>query len=217
RRYEPAKPPVQQQQDTSTAQQNDQKPRFKQWGDTGQKPTVVVTDNTRNDQSVSQKPTVIPSAPSQPRVIPASGTSSQPGRVDPVRPNSNSGMQPISWDVKVTADNTNNGWTNSGWVVRKGQKIRIVGDGTVDLGKGKRSTPSGDPDIDDAQKLLKNVATGALIAVIGDDNNDFIYVGAERTFVATRDGALFLGINEGYLDDNKGAYAVKIEIVPDDK
>jgi hypothetical protein len=126
-------------------------------------------------------------------------------------------MQPISWDVKVTADNTNNGWTNSGWVVRKGQKIRIVGDGTVDLGKGKRSTPSGDPDIDDAQKLLKNVATGALIAVIGDDNNDFIYVGAERTFVATRDGALFLGINEGYLDDNKGAYAVKIEIVPDDK
>ena len=126
-------------------------------------------------------------------------------------------MQPIAWDVKVTADNTNNGWTNSGWVVRKGQRIRITGDGSVDLGKGKRSTPSGDPDIPDQQKLLKNVATGALIAVIGDNNNDFIYVGAERTFTATRDGALFLGINEGYLDDNKGTYAVKIEILPDDK
>ena len=63
---------------------------------------------------------------------------------------------------------------------------------------------------------LKNVATGALIAVIGDDNNDFIYVGAEREFTATRDGALFLGVNEGYLEDNSGAFNVKIEILPDE-
>ncbi|MFL6374561.1 MAG: hypothetical protein ACJ73D_07855 [Pyrinomonadaceae bacterium] len=34
---------------------------------------------------------------------------------------------------------------------------------------------------------------------------------------AARDGALFLGINEGYLDDNKGTYTVKIEVLPDDK
>ncbi len=68
----------------------------------------------------------------------------------------------------------------------------------------------------DEQKLLKNVATGALIAVIGDDNNDFIYVGAEREFVATRDGALFLGINEGHLEDNSGSFNVKIEIIPDE-
>jgi hypothetical protein len=226
RRYEPAKQPVQQapvqqpQQENSQAQQSDQKPRFKQWGDTGQKPTVVVTDNTRNNQTASQKPTVIPSTQNQPRVINTSATGSQPGRPDmavPTKQSSNSAPQPIAWDVKVLADNTNNGWTNTGWVVRKGQKIRITGDGTVDLGKGKSSTPSGDPDIPDAQKLLKNVATGALIAVIGDDNNDFIYVGATRTFTATRDGALFLGINEGYLDDNKGTYAVKIEILPDDK
>ena len=54
------------------------------------------------------------------------------------------------------------------------------------------------------------------LAVIGDDNNDFVYVGASREFTATRDGALFLGINEGYLDDNTGAYKVKIEIIPDD-
>jgi len=222
RKYEPARQSVQQppvvQQQTSQAQQNDQKPRFKQWGDSGQKPAVVVTDNNRSSQSVSQKPAANPSTQNQARVISASGTSSQPGRVDPVKQNSNgSKMQPIAWDVKVAADNTNNGWTNSGWVVRKGQRIRITGDGTVDLGKGKKSTPSGDADIPDQQKLLKNVATGALIAVIGDDNNDFIYVGAERTFTATRDGALFLGINEGYLDDNKGTYAVKVEILPDDK
>ncbi len=124
-------------------------------------------------------------------------------------------MKPIEWKVKVLADNTANGWTNSGWVVRKGQRIRISGDGKVSLGRGNSSTASGLPDLKDDQKLLKNVATGALIAVIGDDNNDFIYVGSEREFVASRDGALFLGINEGYLEDNSGSFNVKIEIIPE--
>ncbi len=125
-------------------------------------------------------------------------------------------MKPIEWQIKVLADNTANGWTNTGWVVKKGQRIRITGDGEVFLGKGRTSPPSGVASINDDQKLLKNVATGALIAVIGDDNNDFIYVGAEREFTATCDGALFLGINEGNLNDNSGAYNVKIEILPND-
>lgn len=124
-------------------------------------------------------------------------------------------MKPIEWKIKVLADNTSNGWTNSGWVVRKGQRIRITGDGKISLGRGNSTTASGIPTLNDDQKLLKNVATGALIAVIGDDNNDFIYVGAEREFVATRDGALFLGINEGHLDDNSGSFNVKIEIIPE--
>lgn len=124
-------------------------------------------------------------------------------------------MTPVLWTVKVLADNTANGWTNTGWVVKKGQRIRITGDGKVSLGKGKSSTASGTSEINDDQKLLKNVPTGALIAVIGDDNNDFIYIGAEREIVASRDGALFLGINEGYLDDNSGSFDVKVEIIPD--
>jgi len=133
------------------------------------------------------------------------------------RPDSSGGkLKPIAWTVKVLADNTANGWTNSGWVVKKGQRIRISGDGKISLGKGKTTTAAGDYTLDDNQKLLKNVATGALLAVIGDDNNDFIYVGSEREFVATRDGALFLGINEGNLDDNSGSFNVKIEIIPDD-
>lgn len=134
----------------------------------------------------------------------------------PSVPKSNpTNVKPISWTVKVLADNTANGWTNSGWVLRKGQRIRITGEGKVSLGRGRSSSASGISDLQDDQKLLKNVPTGALIAVIGDDNNDFIYVGAEREFVATRDGALFLGINEGFLDDNTGSFNVKVEILPD--
>ena len=181
-------------------------------------PTGAPQLNTATNRNASYKPEQKPEpkAPITPKVITTDDTDR--GGVPPARTN-NTGekMKPIGWDVKVLADNTANGWTNTGWVVKKGQRIRITGDGKVSLGKGQNSTPSGVPTLDDPQKLLKNVPTGALVAVIGDDNNDFIYVGAEREFTATRDGALFLGINEGYLDDNSGSYNVKIEILPDGK
>jgi hypothetical protein len=124
-------------------------------------------------------------------------------------------MEPVELSVRVLADNTSNGWTNSGWVVRRGQRIRIVGDGEVSLGQGRTSSPAGLYEVEDPDKLMPAVPTGALLAVIGDDNNDFIYVGLEREFVATRDGPLFLGLNEGNLDDNTGAFDVKIEILPE--
>jgi hypothetical protein len=113
--------------------------------------------------------------------------------------------------VGVKADNANNGWTNSGLVVRKGQRLRISASGRVSLGKGRFSTPGGLTSIQDADKLMRNEATGALIAVIGDDNDDFILIGPRREFVAQRDGVLFLGVNEGDLTDNTGSYDIVIE------
>jgi len=113
--------------------------------------------------------------------------------------------------VGVRADNANNGWTNSGLVVRKGQRLRITASGRVSLGKGRFSTPAGISTITDNEKLMRNEATGALIAVIGDDNDDFILIGPRRDFVAQRDGVLFLGVNEGELADNTGTYDIVIE------
>ncbi len=113
--------------------------------------------------------------------------------------------------VGVRADNANNGWTNSGLVVRKGQRLRISASGRVSLGRGRFSTPGGLSSIQDADKLMRNEATGALIAVIGDDNDDFILIGPRREFVAQRDGVLFLGVNEGDLTDNTGNYDIVIE------
>ncbi|MFN0277671.1 MAG: LecA/PA-IL family lectin [Pyrinomonadaceae bacterium] len=165
-----------------------------------QPPKVITTDSIprTNETQIKQQPQVR----SQPQPKP------QPSTVN---------SKPIEWNKKVLADNTNNGWTNSGWVVKKGQRLHITADGKVSLGKGQSSSPSGVSEINDEQKLMKSVPTGALIAVIGDDNNDFLYIGAEREFTATRDGALFLGINEGNLNDNSGAYDVKIEINPNTK
>ena len=113
--------------------------------------------------------------------------------------------------VSVRADSSNNGWTNSGLVVRKGQRLRITASGRISLGRGRFSTPVGLATISDNDKLMRNEPTGALIAVIGDDNDDFILVGPRRDFVAQRDGVLFLGVNEGDLTDNTGTYDIVIE------
>ena len=113
--------------------------------------------------------------------------------------------------VGVRADNTNNGWTNSGLVVRKGQRLKISASGRVSLGRGRFSLPGGVSTIPDNDKLMRNEATGALIAVIGDDNDEFILIGPRREFVAQRDGVLFLGVNEGDLTDNTGSYDIVIE------
>lgn len=124
-------------------------------------------------------------------------------------------IKPIEISVQVLADNTFNGWTNSGWVVKKGQRIKIIGTGRVSLGGGRYTTPDGITSLPDKDKLMAKESTGALIAVIGDNNNDFIFIGDSREFVATRDGSLFLGVNEGNLDDNSGAFNVKVEISPE--
>jgi len=116
--------------------------------------------------------------------------------------------------VRVRADSTANGWTDSGLMVRKGQRLRVTATGRVSLGNGNFSTPTGLPRLVDTEKLMRNEPTGELIAVIGDDNDDFIPVGASREFYAPRDGRLFLGVNEGNLGDNTGSYDALIEVEP---
>lgn len=126
------------------------------------------------------------------------------------RPNTGNGrFIPVA--VKVLADDTANGWTNTGLVVKKGQRIRITANGRVSLGSGKYATPAGVGSLSDSARLMKTEPTGALIAVVGDDNNEFIFVGSSTEFVAQRDGTLFLGVNEGNLEDNSGAFDATVE------
>jgi len=116
--------------------------------------------------------------------------------------------------IRVRGDNAANGWTDSGLMVRKGQRLRISASGRISLGQGRFSTPTGLPRVMDTEKLMRDEPTGALIAVVGDDNDEFIFVGSGREFFATRDGRLFLGVNEGRLDDNTGTYDALIEAEP---
>jgi hypothetical protein len=174
-------------------------------------------NNNEDTNSRPSAPTATTTRPSAQRPAPTQST--QPDIDDttaasqPTNRPSSSQMAPV-FDSRVRADNTANGWTNSGFVATKGQRIRISARGSVTLGGGRVSTPVGLTGAQDNGKLMPAYPTGSLIAVIGDDNDDFISIGARREFIAQRDGVVFLGINEGNLSDNTGAYDVVIEAEP---
>lgn len=104
-------------------------------------------------------------------------------------------------------------WTSTGLIIKRGDLIRITATGTVTLDpvSGASSGAEG-TELTDLKKLMPDRPTGALIGVIGADNDDFIFVGRSVEFEARRDGLLFLSVNEGVLADNTGAYKATIEL-----
>ena len=162
-------------------------------------------DNANNNTQPSYQPPANNQSPNN------QSPNNQPANNQPASNNSAAPPTFFQINVRVRGDNTSNGWTNTGLVVRRGQRLRITASGRVSLGNNRFATPDGLPNIPDRDKLMRNQPTGGLIAVIGDDNDDFIFVGRGRDFVAQRDGVLFLGVNEGNLSDNSGLFDVVIE------
>ncbi|MBS1806699.1 MAG: hypothetical protein JST84_00740 [Acidobacteria bacterium] len=103
-------------------------------------------------------------------------------------------------------------WTSTEIKVKKGQRISITATGQVDLGSNRISSPNG-IQLSDPKRLILTSPTGSLIAVIGDDNDEFIHIGNQADFVAERDGVLFLSINEGNLKDNNGSFSAKVRVL----
>lgn len=106
-------------------------------------------------------------------------------------------------------------WTSSGLIVKRGDHIRVTATGviTLDPVSGRTSGPDGIGDLADSKKLMPEQPTGALIAVISSDNDDFIFLGKSGEFTATRDGLLFLSVNEGVLSDNVGTFKAVVEVL----
>jgi hypothetical protein len=167
-------------------------------------------DNS-NSQTYQQpsNPPYQPPANQQPVNQTTQPSNPQPTNTSTQSANPNPQFFPVN--VKVRGDNASNGWTNSGLVVRRGQRLRINATGRVNLGAGRMTTADGLPNVPDRDKLMRNQPTGGLICVIGDDNDDFVFIGHSLDFVAKRDGVLFLGVNEGNLADNSGTFDVVIE------
>ncbi len=106
-------------------------------------------------------------------------------------------------------------WTSSGLIVKRGDRIRVTASGSITLDpvSGRTCGPEGISDLADPKKLLPDQPTGALIAVISSDNDDFIFLGRSGEFTATRDGLLFLSVNEGLLSDNVGTFKAVVEVL----
>lgn len=105
-----------------------------------------------------------------------------------------------------------NDWSSTEIRVQRGQRIVISATGEVDLGNNQRSGPEGTSG-NDARKLMLDRPTGALIAVVGDDNDDFVFVGSATEFIASHSGILFLSVNEGNLKDNAGAFVARVKVL----
>jgi sRNA-binding regulator protein Hfq len=105
-------------------------------------------------------------------------------------------------------------WTSTGLIINRGDRIRITATGSVilDPASGRMAGPEGASEIADPKKLMPDQPTGALIGVIGADNDDFIFIGRSAEFTATRGGLLFLSVNEGTLADNTGTFKAAIEV-----
>ncbi len=108
--------------------------------------------------------------------------------------------------VSATAD-----WTSTDIRVQRGQRISISATGEVDLGNSRRASPNG-ISLSDNRKLIPNKPTGGLIAVVGDDNDDFVFIGRGSEFTASHNGILFLSVNEGNLKDNTGSFVAKVRV-----
>ena len=164
--------------------------------------------STQSSRTQSQRRNTTEPQPEEARTPPLSSSTTRPSASS-----SPSSSAPTFFQIntRVRGDATTNGWTNSGLVVRRGQRLRISATGRILLGAGRVATPAGLAAVPDNEKLMRNDPTGGLIAVIGDDNDDFIFIGRSREFTAQRDGVLFLGVNEGNLSDNTGAFDAVIE------
>lgn len=130
-------------------------------------------------------------------------------------PSGNTGNPPSgsSGNMRIVTANVvaRDDWTYAKIDVQKGDRVSVTANGTIRLSSRLESTPEG-IEVDDRNKLLQDRPTGALIAVIGDDNDDFIFIGKGREFTAARSGKLFLSVNEGDLSDNSGSYTARIQV-----
>jgi hypothetical protein len=193
RKVEPSEKPVR-------AQTTDPQPR-----ETGPPETQTAPPPAREPETTQPEK---PAATNPPPVTtqPASETSDSER---PVR-KPLTALKTMNVDVAAKKD-----WTSSGLIVKRGDHLRVTATGTITLdpASGRTCGPEGVNDLVDPKKLMPDQPTGALIAVISSDNDDFIFLGRSGEFTATRDGLLFLSVNEGMLADNVGAFKAVVEVL----
>lgn len=104
-------------------------------------------------------------------------------------------------------------WTTTAITLHPGDRVTIEATGSVTLNlAGDAAGPDG-IGRPDPGKLIPDKPTGALVAVVGTDNNDFMFVGSKATLTSARDGLLFLGVNEDDLTNNSGSFSARVRVV----
>lgn len=108
-------------------------------------------------------------------------------------------------------------WTDAGIDVLEGYDISFSASGLVydDLG-GKPDQRFGPDGVEDTEGQhtgdpFRQFNHAALVGRIGEGGEPFL-VGSEGELTATTDGRLYLGVNDGYFEDNGGTFEVDVSL-----
>jgi len=114
---------------------------------------------------------------------------------------------------RLVTVNSEQPWTDTGIRVEAGDVLTFDAEGRVQLSTNGNdfASPAGAESGRRADRApLPDVAAGSLIGRIG--NSAPLMIGSRRTVRAPESGQLYLGVNDDYLQDNRGVYRVTVDI-----
>jgi len=102
-------------------------------------------------------------------------------------------------------------WLDSGLTIKAGQEIMFSSSGSINIDSKTMVFQDGELNLNwHKLKTMPTQPTGALIARVGEDGAPF-YVGNNRApMKMSREGKLYIGINDFSFDDNTGSFRVVI-------
>jgi hypothetical protein len=103
-------------------------------------------------------------------------------------------------------------WAPTGIVVRRGDWVTFNASGEVRIGGPGNPTasPAGvNPQTSAPGAPMQNAPAGALIGKVG--NSAPFLIGTQQRVRMTDSGQLFLGVNDGHLEDNEGGFQVTVQ------
>ena len=120
------------------------------------------------------------------------------------------GGRPTGLRERTTTVDAASDWSDSGIDVRSGMSLYFEASGKVQWGPDRKDGPAGEGgNHKNANRPMPNRAGGALIGRVGG-SAPFL-IGDDRGPIRMREsGRLSLGVNDDYLQDNRGSFRVTI-------
>lgn len=102
-------------------------------------------------------------------------------------------------------------WTDSRVALRAGDEVQVTARGTIFHNETSSIGPEGFPNRPDLLTPLDRANHAGLLGRVGDTGEPF-FVGRGTSFIVDRDGRLFLGINDGGLENNRGFFTATVRV-----
>ncbi|MDQ4146055.1 MAG: caspase family protein [Actinomycetota bacterium] len=102
-------------------------------------------------------------------------------------------------------------WTDTGLDVSAGDHVEVSALGEVFHNEASSIGPEGFPNRPDLLTPLATANHAGLLGRVGPRGDPF-YIGRSTTFVVKQNGRLFLGINDGGLENNRGFFTATIKV-----